>query len=276
MNEQGFLRPTVTQRLRTFLDDEGKKVVAWTTIDQVLDALWVTLHARRDDPGFWRRFESLIEELQVDAARDSADGRAHPSAELLSGARIRELLHELRSALPSSPGQPAPGSFRRTLPRLSAPLAAVLLLLGGLACKRTTTTSTPDTAIQSAPPTPALQSYVDQSTLDAVKKNDLSSCLPGLSPDRRDGLLVLFRDAEPAVIARTLESMLEPGGDCAPAVPPQADAGATASDESTAAPADAGTAAPDVPPEPADAGDAVVETQYVPPIAPTYKGVSWP
>jgi hypothetical protein len=276
MNEQGFLRPTVTQRLRTFLDDEGKKVVAWTTIDQVLDALWATLHARRDDPGFWRRFESLIEDLRVDAARDSAGGLAHPSAELLSGARICDLLHELRGALPSTSGRPEPGSIRRTLPRLSAPLAAVLVLLGGLACKRSATTSTPDTAIQPAPPAPALQSYVDQSTLDAAKKSDLTTCLPGLSPERRDGLVVLFRNAEPAVIARALEAMLEPGGDCAPVAPPQADAGTTAPEASTEAPAEAGTAAPDVAAEPADAADARDETRYIQPIAPVYKGVSWP
>ena len=258
MNERGFLRPTVTQRLRTFLDDEGKKVVAWTTIDQVLDALWATLHARRDDPGLWRRFESLVGELQADAARDSVDGLAHPSAELVSGARIGELLHELRGALPSASARPEPGALRRNLPRLSAPLAAVLLLLGGLACKRSATTSTPDTAIEPAPPTPALQGYVDQSTLDAAKKSDLSTCLPGLPQEKRDGLVVLFRDAEPAVIARTLEAMLEPGGDCAPAAPAEAEAGTTA---------------PDATLEPADAGD---ETPYNEPMAPVYKGVSWP
>jgi hypothetical protein len=258
MNEHGFLRPTVTQRLRTFLDDEGKKIVAWTTIDQVLDALWATLHARRDDPGLWRRFESLVEELQADAVRNSADGLAHPAAELLGGARIRELLHELRGALPSTSARPEPGALRRTLPRLSAPLAAMMLLLGGLACKRSATTSTPDTAIEPVPPTPALQSYVDQSTLDAATKSELSTCVPNLSDDRRDGLVVLFRDAEPAVIARTLEALLEPGGDCAPAASPQADTG---------------PAAPDTAAEPDDASE---EAPYREPMVPVYKGVSWP
>ncbi|MBI5486570.1 MAG: hypothetical protein HY905_04485 [Deltaproteobacteria bacterium] len=288
MHEGPYLRPTVTQRLRGFLGHAGEPMPAWATLDDVLDALWVALHARRDDPAFWRAFAPLVDELRADAARDPRTGLADPSAELLGRARVEDLVAELQRALGGLPSRPEPGALRRVLPRLSAPLAACLLLFGGgLACKRSSTGNGSTTDV--APPMTSLSAYVEQSTLTEDQKSGLRACVPDLAPQRHTDLMALFREATPEVIARTLEAMLQPGAECGlPA--PEADAGTAAVD--LAAP-------PPPPPPPADvAGGAPGETDADgvtleaappppppppppphwdgPPVpAPTYKGVSF-
>ncbi|MBI5489370.1 MAG: hypothetical protein HY905_18705 [Deltaproteobacteria bacterium] len=257
MQNEPYLRPTVTQRLRGFLRQAGEPLPAWATLDDVMDELWAALHAWRDDPAFWQGFGGLVAELRADAARDPRIGLADPSAELLGRARVEDLVTELQRALCRLPSRPEPGALRRALPRLSAPLAACLLLLGGgLACKRSATGNGATTDV--APPPPALSAYVEQSALTEDQKAALRACVPGLAPQRHTDLTALFRDATPEQIARTLEAMLEPGEECGlPA--PEADAGT--------APVDAATPPPPPPPPPPHWDG--------PPPAPAYKGVSF-
>ena len=99
MDQQPYLRKTVTQRLRGFLDQTGGSSPVWATADEVIGRLWATLRARRADPAFWREFTALVEDLRHDATRDPRVGLADPSAELLGRARVEDLVAELQAAL---------------------------------------------------------------------------------------------------------------------------------------------------------------------------------
>ena len=284
MDQQPYLRKTVTQRLRGFLEQTGGTPPVWATADEVIDRLWLTLRARRSDPAFWREFAALVEDLRADAAREAGVGLADPSAELLGRARVEDLVAELQAALDASPETPGRGGSRRARPHLSAALAACLFLLGTAACKKSPS-DTAGTEAESPVPAPTLASYVEESGLDPEEKVDLQECLAQLPTQRTDDLVALFRDSPPEVIASTLEAFLLPGADCGPAVePPAADAGAApAPDAGSVEPAqpEAGTTgAPDVAPtEPAPPEAGPPEATRRPPPdpspAPAYKGVSF-
>jgi hypothetical protein len=233
----------------------------------VLDELWTTLHARRDDPTFWTRFRGLVAGLRAAAAGEGAGDLAHPAAELFDRAQVDRLVGELQAALRAAPGRPARDALRRALPGLGAPVATLLLLLGcGGNGKAGAGPPEAEPIAPAEPPAATVEEYTSMAPLGPERQEALRSCFLGVPPGRKAELVTLFRDRPPEEIARTLEAMLAPGGECWAA--PDADAGAwvDAVPETGAAPevqarlvdpAD-GDGSPDVADGPADAaaGDA--------------------
>lgn len=190
-----YLRPTLTQRVRSFLD-AFDPIKPWSTWTDALDRLHALMIARRDDAAFWAGLQALADQLQHDILRGRVDGLPAPEAEILSDADVAAVMAELRDALETSRPS-APGSMHLMLAGRSAALAACVTLIAtalSLGCARTdATTTTPDSAAISPDPAAA---PVDAGTPDA--------------------LVELFQDASADVIAAKLEAMLEAGADAAP------------------------------------------------------------
>jgi hypothetical protein len=54
------IAPTVTHRVRGFLFRHGVAVRPWSRLDEVYEALYALMRARKDDPAFWPELESLL------------------------------------------------------------------------------------------------------------------------------------------------------------------------------------------------------------------------
>lgn len=199
-----YLRPTLTQRVRAFLDAYDP-IEPWSTWTDALDRLHALLIARRDDSGFWADLQALADDLQNDIQRGRCEGLPAPEAELLSEAHVASVLTELRDALDGTRAA-CPGSMQLMLAGRSAALAACVTVIAAaltIGCGRTESAAAPDSAIITADP--------------AIAPADAGT---------PDALVELFRDASADVIAAKLEAMLEAGVDAAPeaasgAVPPK-------------------------------------------------------
>ncbi len=93
--------PTITQRVRSFLSQQGAALRPWTGLQETYDELYALLSRRRGDSEFWRPLKVLLQEV-VDSAADS-QRRGRPisrDAELLASWQVDALVDELREALP--------------------------------------------------------------------------------------------------------------------------------------------------------------------------------
>lgn len=119
------ITPTITHRVRAFLDDQGLSLKPWSGLDETYEALYRLLWRKRDEPAFWGPVRELLEAI-IDNATDG--GRlAASQAELLRSWDVEELLGELRAALqPATP----PTSAAQFASRLAAPVMGGFLLLG--------------------------------------------------------------------------------------------------------------------------------------------------
>jgi len=246
MTASPYLRPTVTQRIRRFLDDVGEKVPPWTDVDGTMDALWGILQARQDDPRFWARLEALVESLRRDVEAGRRSGLPDAHAEILDEKRVGDLMARLRQAVRRSARDAAPGAMRRFTRGLAAPIMGCVMLLGTAFAAAGCEEKKTDAQAK-------LEAYVDDSSLAQGEKDELKTCFRGLSEQRKDELVDLFKTQSAEEIAAYLEGLLQPGGEC------------------FQTPADADTA--DIPADPAvdDAG----EDTGMPDIAPPYKGVTF-
>jgi hypothetical protein len=142
-----MLQPTVTQRVRAFLDAEGARLAPWATLDDTYARLYALLAERRDDPGFWAPLGKLMGALAAEAAATSSAS----VAELLGRAEIERLTAELRRALPGR----SPDGAIRPLAEFTAALAAPALcafLLLGLAAAAAGCTGIEEASAGPAPP----------------------------------------------------------------------------------------------------------------------------
>jgi hypothetical protein len=122
--------PTVTQRVRRFLADQGAALRPWTGLQETYDELYSLLRRRRNDPEFWQPLKGLLQGV-IDSAVDAQGGvrRASAQAELLTSWKVDDLVDELRDALPpdANGAGPVRTDFTR---RLSTAVLGGFLLLG--------------------------------------------------------------------------------------------------------------------------------------------------
>lgn len=244
-----YLRPTVTQRMRHFLQNMDEKVPPWNGFEDVMDRLWEILHRRRNDPAFWAGLEELIDCIGRDLSRGRSRGLPDPRAEILADSRIDDLVRELRERLRRSQVGTGPGVMKRFTCGLRAPVMGCILLLGACFMAGCPKDEEKD-ALE------VLNTYVSDSSLTDDQKQALSQCFVGLTDSQKDDLVELFKNRSAEEIAAELESMLQPGGLCY-------------------APSDADVA--DLPADPStdEAEDVPGEEFSTPEIAPPYKGVTF-
>ncbi len=231
--------PTVTHRVRGFLWAQGVRVKPWSRLDEVYEALYGLMRARRDDPAFWPELETLLEAI-VECATEKGAGRLPaPQAELLSSWDIASLVKDMRAALPAPGGGGDRGSFRRFASGLAAPVLGGFMILGLVAsggCGSETTMTGDatgdapvDTHLDTAADTPVdtgvdapwaegceLPAYsplytvlVDTTVIDDYEKASLCQCFYRLHVDWNDGLVELFATGTPDVVAAALYEMIE-------------------------------------------------------------------
>ena len=206
MSEQAYLRPTATQKIRTFFNDVGEPVPPWTGFDEVMDHMFAVLYARRDDDAFWKSAETLIESLRSGHLGGKANGLPDPKAEILPGDKIDAIVAELQAAVQRSRQRPGKGVMKKFVQGLSAPLMGCVLMMGAAfatGCDK----GESDAAAK-------LNQYVDDSSISAVDKDALKACFNGWTDTQKQSLVDLFSSQSPEQIATALEAMLDPGGQC--------------------------------------------------------------
>lgn len=122
--------PTITQRVRFFLAEQGAALRPWTGLQETFDELYALLRSRRSDPRFWGPLKTLLRDVVDDAATSQRRGQStSPAAELLDSWQVDGLVDELREALPNDTTAPATcrTDFTRTL---STAVLGGFLLLG--------------------------------------------------------------------------------------------------------------------------------------------------
>jgi hypothetical protein len=124
-----ILRPTITQQVRTFLDDQGVALRPWSGLDETYRELYGLLNRKKRDPDFWEPLSALLGEVVEKAADRSQRGRlAAPGAELLSSWDVEEVVRKLRASLPGGDG--GVNDVRRFTAKLPAAVLGGFLLLG--------------------------------------------------------------------------------------------------------------------------------------------------
>jgi hypothetical protein len=240
--------PTITQRVRTFLAEQGAALRPWTGLQETYDELYGLLRRRRGDPAFWQPLEDLLREIIASAADSQRRGRdtgAH--AELLTSWKVDELVDDLRNALRDDPtvALPARTDFVRTLP--AAVLGGFLLLgLAAAGCGRSSNEERPGgtggapgsggqitmmggagggggmggaggagdsaaTAARACSQTVAteLDRAIGESTLGADQKNLLCQCFSALTTSWTTSLTDLFATATPDEISKMLSGLTQ-------------------------------------------------------------------
>jgi hypothetical protein len=122
--------PTITQKVRTFLAEQGGALRPWTGLQETYDELYALLRRRRSTPEFWPPLKGLLQEVIDNAAASQRRGlRSSAEAELLASWQVDELVNELRDALPvdASGSWSTRTDFTR---RLSSAVLGGFLLLG--------------------------------------------------------------------------------------------------------------------------------------------------
>ena len=240
--------PTVTQRVRAFLDAEGVSLAPWATLDETYARLYGLLAARRDERAFWPSLEALLASLAEGVA---GDGDARPVAELLGRGEIERLVADLRRALPAAGHERGP--LIDFTASLAAPALCGFLLLGLAAAAGCSNPSAKDGNASPPPaaPPPAAMSpplaphpakaavadagppidtprhvdaawfdgcaldhrgtlwrHIDRAALGDADKRALCDCFDGLDGRWTGRLSFLFRNARPAEVAKVLEEMV--------------------------------------------------------------------
>ncbi len=137
--DQRAITPTITHRVRTFLQRQGAAVAPWSGLDETYAELYALLRRRRDDPSLWAPLTELLRDVVARITQPEALNLPAPQAELLASWDIDELARELRDALGNRDDS---DTFRSLAGRVSAPALGGFLLLGFLSagCGGTTDT----------------------------------------------------------------------------------------------------------------------------------------
>ncbi|MBW2454370.1 MAG: hypothetical protein JRI68_07660 [Deltaproteobacteria bacterium] len=229
------IKPTITQRVRTFLASHGAPLAPWASLDETYAQLYALLRRRKDDPTFWDPLAKLLQEI-IDSAVDPQRLKklAAPQAELLASWDVDELVRNLRGALPPAdpieganhvPDRVALGHFTR---QLSAAMLGGFLLLGFVAAGTSSTSSSSSSSsgfdagseedagfvgpwdknctIDSAS---ILYTTIEQSSLSDQAKNELCNCFENLNSSWTEGLSALFANGSPEEISDALSEMIE-------------------------------------------------------------------
>ena len=124
----GFIQPTVTQRVRSFLTRSAVDVRPWAGLAATYEALYALFRQRREDPAFWGSLTDLMHEIVDGVVEAQEPGRLPaPQAELLSSWDVDELVHKLRTALGEAEDDGSRGSGRPAWSVFSARLSPAVL-----------------------------------------------------------------------------------------------------------------------------------------------------
>jgi hypothetical protein len=241
MESVPMIRPTVTQKVRTFLDDQGIVLRPWSSLDETYGELYELLSQRQGDPAFWKPLASLLESIIDDLADPKAAQRLTAAqAELLSSWNIQKLVGELRRALPVQTERPNKGGHDGGKPAwqglgtvVSPPVLTGFLLLGlvlgGCSAAPQPAPDSPNPAPPTTEPVPppgiagpsepapfrcdldrsaVLEKTIEGSALSHANKELLCSCMAALDDSWDQGLTQLFETAPASTIAAALEDML--------------------------------------------------------------------
>ena len=190
---------TSLHEIRDFLGRHGSAPPAWSDARSPLDALYGLLRERREDPVFWADLAELTRKLE--------DARRFEDAPALDGARMDQLLTDLREAL--SVDGDAPSNATAWIGSgigLSA-LAAFVLLGSSLGCP--TTAVCPEAGDAGIAEDEQvvycdLVAIIDASGIDEGAKDDLLACLPEMNAEEREDLLDEFENASEDELADLL------------------------------------------------------------------------
>ena len=230
--------PTVTQRVRSFLAQQGAAIRPWAGLQETYDELYALLLRRKTNPEFWRPLKELLQEV-VHSAADSQrrDRRAAGAVELLDSWQIDTLVDELRDALPAdaSACRSTRADFTRSLS--TAVLGGFLLLgLAAAGCSggggapggtggaggRTVLVggagggsggAVADSGGADGPACTqtvdsALEHAIGESTLGTDAKSQLCQCFSALGTSWTTSLTQLFASATPDEISNMLGGLL--------------------------------------------------------------------
>jgi hypothetical protein len=203
---------TSLHEIREFLGRHESAPPAWSDPATPLDALYLLLKERREDPLFWADLADLTRRLE--------DARLRGDLAVAGGldaARVDRLLADLRESLPANgDGPPNVRAWIGSGVGLAA-VAGFVLLGTSLGCP-TTTALCPeagDAGIADDEQTVfcALVDIIDTAEIDDGAKDDLLACLPGLGADERSDLLDEFENASEEELAELLTD-LAASSDC--------------------------------------------------------------
>ncbi len=193
---------TSLHEIRDFLGRHDSAPPAWSDARAPLDALYGLLRERREDPVFWAELADLTRKLE--------DARRFEDAPALEGARLDQLLTDLREALPvngSGPGNAT--AWIGSGIGLSA-LAAFVLLGSSLGCP--TTAVCPEAADDGIAEDDQvvycdLVAIIDAAEIDDGARDDLLACLPNMNAEEREDLLDDFENASEEELADLLMAL---------------------------------------------------------------------
>ena len=89
---QHALTPTITHRVRTFLQSQGTTLTPWSGLEETYAELYALLRRRRDDPSLWRPLTELLRDVVARVTHPEALDLPVAQAELLGSWDIDELV----------------------------------------------------------------------------------------------------------------------------------------------------------------------------------------
>jgi len=236
---QAAIRPTVTQKVRALLTQQGVDLKPWSGLDETYVELYALLNRRKDDPAFWPPLARLLGDMVADMTDPESPRRLSASqAELLGSWDVKTLIADIRTALPGGDVKPDASAVRRFGQELSARMLGGFLLLGLAAAgcneegddgrpdtgdadqatdtaEATDVAETPDADASDAAdagceldPSSVLWQTIAASTLPDTDKASLCTCFASLNASWTTGLTTLFATGTPAQVAQALEDML--------------------------------------------------------------------
>lgn len=233
------IEPTVTQQVRSFLEEQAVDIEPWSGLDETYGELYALLNQRKEDPAFWPQLSRLLDGILHSAmAPGSPDRLSAPQAELMASWDVDALITDLRAALPGGTVTRDPTAIQQFASRLSSAVMGGFLLLGLAAasgCSDDTDAPAKDAAtkVDSAADmkTPASDNFlfpdqgpwfakcnlaqssvlygaIDKSTLHNADKANLCGCFETLNKSWADGLTSLFQTGTAKEIADALTHMV--------------------------------------------------------------------
>ncbi len=124
---ESAIRPTVTQKVRTFLSLQGASMPPWSGLDDTYDELYALLKRQKSNPQFWGPLKTLLHDIVSDV---EIERLPVPGAELLADQDIDKLVGDLQAAVLKGDSVGGGGTVKRFVAELQKPVVAGFFVLG--------------------------------------------------------------------------------------------------------------------------------------------------